>query len=123
MPLVPELDPGDELPVEEPPALPELPLLLVPDDDEPVDVEPFTVLPGTVVEAVELPLPPGDDEPLELDPLDDVPADVVPVPDELARFVFFVVFAASTPPGRAVATAAAANPAKTPNAVRRVRER
>jgi hypothetical protein len=127
VPLDPELEPGEEVPGAEEPVPPELPLLLVPGFDVPVEVVPETVLPGTDVDDVELPLPPGDDEPLELVPGDDEPADEVPVPDVLCpdeiRVVRRVFFAAPASPGKAIVAAVTANPANTPSADRRVSER
>jgi hypothetical protein len=75
----------------------------------------------------EPPAPPGEDVPFELLPFDDDPADAVPVPDVPvpldpvdALRTFFVLVLATASPGSAAVAAATANPARTPNAARRV---
>jgi len=127
VPLEPVLEPGEDVPVDEDPVPLELPLLLVPDCEPPLEVFPETVLPETVVDPVELPLPPGEEEPGELVPLDDEPADAEPVPDvpcpDEPFEVLRVFFAASVSLGNAIVAAATANPANTPNTERRVSER
>lgn len=138
VPLDPDELPGFDDPLLELPALPLLPGLLLPLEDEPGCVLPLTVLPGTLAPPLEEPLapgaePPGDDDPdceppaLELllplvpDPLEPL----CPLDEEVRGFFAFWVLAfffvlAETTPGVSIPPSEAIAAAMRPIARRRV---